>query len=141
RRLRLRRLVLVRDPARRIQHAADEAAAHVGPIRPLGAVEPDQGEDLAPGILALGHRELAVEIDRTGRAAGGMAPGPALRGIVEAAGADGQAHPGKRALGDQVRVRLRVVEVVPLAGHGRDPFSWRNWSGGWRPARPRAMPR
>ena len=121
RRLRLGRHVLVGNPARRVQHAAHQAAAHVGPVRPLGAVEPDQREDLAPGILALGHGELAVEIDSPGGAARGIAAGPALRGIVEPAGADGQAHLGQRALGDEVGVALRVVEIVP-GTHGEPPF-------------------
>ena len=61
--------VLVGDAARRVQHAADQAAAHVGPVRALGAVEPDQREDLAPRIGPLEHGELAVEIDGAGGAA------------------------------------------------------------------------
>ena len=131
--LRLRRHVLVGNPARRVQHAAHEAAAHVGPIRPLGAVEADQGENLAPGIRTLGHGELAVEIDGTCRAARGIAPGPALRGVVEPARADGQTHLGQRAFRDEVGVALRVVEVVPETRHGWGPFSW--WcriEGCWR---------
>ena len=135
--LRLGRHVLVGNPARRVQHAAHEAAAHVGPVRTLGAVEPDQGEDLAPGIRALGHGELAVEIDRAGRAARGIAAGPALRGVVEAAGTDRQPHLGRRALGNEVGVALRVVEVVPESGHREGPFSCHGRECRRRPSRGR----
>ena len=76
--LRLRRHVLVGNPPRRVQHATHEAAAHVGPVRTLGAVEANQRKDLAPGILTLGHGELAIEIDSACRATGGVAAGPAL---------------------------------------------------------------
>src|SRR5690606_39738624 len=55
---------------------------------PIWTVKPDQRENLAPGILALGDGEFAVEVHGAGRATGGIAPGPALRRIVETAGAD-----------------------------------------------------
>src|SRR5690606_41492958 len=99
-------------------HAADQAAAHVRPVRPFGAVEPDQGEDLAPGVGTFENRELARKIDRAGGSPRGVSAGPALRRIVESARADCQAHLGQRALGDDVAVLLGVVEIVPGSSHG-----------------------
>src|SRR5690606_8506651 len=94
--LSLRRLVLVGDATGRVQHAADQAAAHVGPLRSLRAVEADQRKDLAPGVGPFEDRELAVQIDRPGRAVGRIAAGPSLAGIVVAARTDGEPYFGKR---------------------------------------------
>src|SRR5690606_33739109 len=71
-------LVLVGKATGGVEHAADQAAPHIGPFRTLGAVEPDQREDLAAGVLTFEHGELAIEIDRAGRAARGVAAGPTL---------------------------------------------------------------
>ena len=93
--LRLGRAVLVRDAVRRVQDAAHQAPAHVGPLRALGAHQPDQAEDLAPRVLALEDRVLAVQVDGAGvGVAGGVAAGPALLLVVVAARADGQPHLG-----------------------------------------------
>ena len=135
RRLCLGRTVLVGNPPRGVQHASHEAAAHVRPIRPLGAVQADQGEDLAPGVRAFEDGELAVDVDRAARPSGRVAAGPALAGIVEAAGPDAHAHLGQRPLGNQRGVLLGVVIVVPGRCHGISSLCWRWWTAGPPPAR------
>src|SRR5690625_1557727 len=121
--LSLRRLVLVGDATGRVQHAADQTTAHVGPLRSLRAVEADQREDFAPGVRPLQDGELAVQIDRPGRAVGCIAAGPSLAGIVVAARTDGEPNFGKCAFRDEVAVALGVVEIVPGSGHhGPAPF-------------------
>ncbi len=120
-RLRLRRGVLLRQAAGRVEDAAHERPAHVGPLGALGAREADQAPHPAPCVGALEEHELGVEIDRAGGlVAGGVAPGPALARIVVAARLDGHAHGRDGALGDDVvgGLLLGIVEVVPGSGHG-----------------------
>jgi hypothetical protein len=113
--------------ARRVQHAADQAAAHVGPVRALRAVEADQREDLAPGIGPFEHRELAVEIDGAGRAAAwhSRRSSPARGRRSRRGGSSGA--PWRACPSGSRWCWIGVVEVVPGSGHGRRLLS----VGGW----------
>ena len=116
--LRLWRIILVGQTARRVQDTAHKAAAHVGPVRAGCAVEPDHRPDLALGVGTFENRVLDIEIDGASGSALGVSACPSLRGIIETAGAQRHAHLCDGAFGDEVGVLLGVVEIVPCVRHG-----------------------
>ncbi len=119
--LRGRTVVAGMNPTRGVEDRLDEGATHVGPLRPLGAVQADQRPHLATGELTLHHDELAVQVDRAGVVVtGGVAASPSLGRVIEATRADGHADADQRALGDQVIGRLFGCGIEIEVGHDHD---------------------